>query len=72
MHLIVNLIAMSFRCVAALCVLLLASAAAAQTSDYRGVMEFQEYCASCHETPAPGTRVATRAELKAMPPSKIF
>ena len=64
MHFFVNLIAMLFRCVAALCVLLLASAAAAQTSDYRGVMEFQEYCASCHETPAPGTRVPTRAELK--------
>ena len=68
----VNLNSTSFRCVAALGGLLLANSAAAQTSDYRGVMEFQEYCAYCHETPAPGTRVPTRAELKAMPPTKIF
>lgn len=72
MHSLVNLNSMSFRCVVALSVLLLANSAAAQTSDYRGVMEFQEYCASCHETPAPGTRVPTRAELKAMPPAMIF
>ena len=72
MYLFVDLFAMSFRCVAALGVLLLAGSVLAQTSDYRGVMEFQEYCASCHETPAPGTRVPTRAELKAMPPTMIF
>ena len=72
MHTFINLNAMSIRGVAALFILLLASSASAQTSDYRAVMEFQEYCASCHETPAPGTRVATRAELKAMPPTKIF
>ena len=63
---------MSFRVVAALVILLPAGSASAQTSDYRAVIEFQEYCASCHETPAPGTRVATRAELKAMPPTRIF
>ncbi len=62
----------SFRCVAALSLLLLANAVSAQTSDYRAVIEFQEYCASCHETPVLGTRVPTRAELKAMPPTKIF
>ena len=43
-----------------------------QTSDYRAVMEFQEYCAACHETPAPGTRAPSRAELKAMSPTKIY
>ena len=56
----------------ALAAQVLSSLTFAQTSDYRGVMEFQHYCASCHETPAPGTRVPTRAELKAMPPTKIF
>jgi len=69
---LVNLNSNSLRCVAALGVLLFANSAAAQTSDYRAVMEFQEYCASCHETPAPGSRIPTRAELKAMPPTKIL
>ena len=63
---------MSCLRVAALCALLIASRASAQTSDYRGVMEFQHYCATCHESPAPGTKIPTRAELKAMPPTKIF
>ena len=25
----------------------------AQTSDYRGMMEFQKHCATCHESPVP-------------------
>jgi polyvinyl alcohol dehydrogenase (cytochrome) len=50
----------------------LSSLAFAQTSDYRGIMEYQEYCASCHETPAPGTRIPTSAELKALPAAKIY
>lgn len=53
-------------------VALLSAGALAQTSDYRAVMEFQEYCAACHETPAPGTRAPSRAALKAMSPIKIY
>ncbi len=68
----INQIVKPLRCVTALVLLLLASSVSADTSDYRGVMEFQEYCASCHETPEPGTKVPSRAELKAMPPTKIF
>jgi polyvinyl alcohol dehydrogenase (cytochrome) len=49
-----------------------AVSAFSQTSDYRAVWEFQEYCAACHETPAPGTRAPSRAELKAMSPTKIY
>lgn len=44
----------------------------AQTSDYRGMMEFQAHCASCHEKPVPGTRALSRSDLKAMPASKIY
>lgn len=51
---------------------LLPLGALAQTSDYRAVMEFQEYCAACHENPAPGTRAPSRAALKAMEPTKIY
>ena len=46
--------------------------ALAQTSDYRGPMEFQEHCGSCHESPAPDAKVPTRAQLKAMPAAKIY
>ena len=63
---------MLFRCITVWCGLLLATHTIAQTADYRGVMEFQEYCASCHETPAPGAKIPTRAQLKAMPAAKIF
>ena len=72
MYSIVHVSSMSFRRVAALSVLLIANCAFAQTSDYRGAVEFQEHCASCHETPVPGVKAPTRAELKAMPPTKIY
>ena len=60
------------RWITALAAMLFASTAYAQTSDYRGPMEFQEHCASCHESPAPGANIPTRAQLKAMPASKIY
>ncbi len=72
MYWIAQTSSMSFRWITTLGVLLLLTTHAHATSDYRGVMEFQEHCASCHETPAPGTKVPTRAELKAMPPTKIY
>ena len=72
MHSIVRTGSMSFGWITALGVLSLASHASAQTSDYRGMMEFQEYCASCHEAPAPGMQIPTRAQLKAMPAAMIF
>ena len=50
--------------VAFLWVNVLAAAALAQTSDYRGVMEFQEHCATCHEEPVAGSRALSRAALK--------
>ena len=50
----------------------LSSLTSAQTSDYHGMVDFQDYCASCHETPAPGMSIPTRAELKAMPAAKIY
>lgn len=68
----ISLIAKRLRNVTALALFLVASTGFADTSDYRGVMEFQEYCASCHETPEPGVRIPSRAELKAMPPRKIY
>ena len=37
----------------------------AQTSDYRGMMEFQQHCATCHESPVPGSRALSRSDLKA-------
>ena len=49
-----------------------AASVLAQTSDYRAVMEFQEYCAACHENPVAGTRAPSRAGLKAMSPTKIY
>ena len=60
------------RWITALAAMLFVSTAYAQTSDYRGPMEFQEHCASCHESPAPGANIPTRAQLKAMPASKIY
>ena len=60
------------RRITVLAAMLFVSTAYAQTSDYRGPMEFQEHCASCHESPAPGANVPTRAQLKAMPASKIY
>ena len=44
----------------------------AQTSDYRGMMEFQQHCATCHESPVPGSRALGRSDLKAMPAAKIY
>ena len=44
----------------------------AQTSDYRGMMEFQQHCATCHESPVPGSRALSRSDLKAMPAAKIY
>lgn len=55
-----------------LAVLSLSSFTYAQTSNYHGMVEFQDHCASCHETPAPGMRIPTRAELKALPAAKIY
>ncbi|MFL2936663.1 MAG: PQQ-binding-like beta-propeller repeat protein [Myxococcota bacterium] len=60
------------RWITALAAMFFVSTAYAQTSDYRGPMEFQEHCASCHESPAPGANIPTRAQLKAMPASKIY
>ena len=44
----------------------------AQTSDYRGMMEFQQHCATCHESPVPGSRALGRSDLKALPAAKIY
>ena len=58
--------------VAFLWVNVLAATALAQTSDYRGVMEFQEYCATCHEEPAAGSRALSRAALKRLSPTTVY
>ena len=50
----------------------LAANASAQTSDYRGVMEFQEYCATCHEEPTAGSRALSRAALKRLSPTTVY
>ena len=44
----------------------------AQTSNYYGMVEFQDNCASCHENPNPAMRVPGRAELKALSAEKIY
>lgn len=72
MHLITQGSTTFFRWITTFALLLVASGASAQTTDYRGTMEFQEHCASCHEASIPGVRIPSRAELKAMPPTKIF
>ncbi len=56
----------------AIAALLFVSITFAQTSDYRGPMEFQEHCATCHEAPVPGGKIPGRAQLKAMPAPKIY
>ena len=44
----------------------------AQTSDYRGMTEFQQHCATCHENQLPDSRALSRSDLKAMPAAKIY
>ncbi len=62
----------STRWITALAAMLFVSVASAQTSDYRGPMEFQEYCGACHDSPAPGAKIPNRAQLKAMPAAKLY